>query len=241
MAQTLTSARRQAKDSKHTYSSGAGQGSRNALARMPKGAELEELVSTSRLVPEGNTKNSERVLLTPATTAPSSAEPSPLLTFMTEDQGMYDAAWPSLREGVNGWDFCSDADSDSDLWEELPGPAIQDAEIAGLPATSAAEIREGSLADMLRRSLSADDTAVKPPAFGARMPAPSTQALMRIKGDEEEGLDAKAFEVPAASRHGWTKKDKSSWNKKEQRKVAARVAQRAAQSCKNRGWVDEEA
>jgi hypothetical protein len=104
-------------------SKSVGAGSTRAALDRPTRNDLEELVQTSKLVPYVAAKTDTRVQLdTPATTAPSSAVPSPLLECIVNDA--VGEAWPSLREAVNGWDFCSDGSDTDDLWENLPEPAL---------------------------------------------------------------------------------------------------------------------
>jgi hypothetical protein len=156
----------------------------------PTGAELEELVQTSKLVPKVDMKTDTHVQMqpiTPATTAPSSATTSPLLECIIDDTAV--DAWPSLREAVNGWDFCSDSSDPEDMWENLPEPAIdlddyyvdllegahtEKAVIAASledPGHSGEEEQEkATLADLLRGKQDADEISVQPPVLGARMP-----------------------------------------------------------------------
>jgi len=105
--------------------------------------EIEELVKTSQIVPvsaPGQLVHSDIVLTTglkaggrmrknsidsdtASTMAPTSAESSPMLAFVVADANA--TTWPSLREAsAPGWDFCSDASDDEELWQDLPEPAV---------------------------------------------------------------------------------------------------------------------
>lgn len=95
--------------------------------------EIEELVKTSQIVPvaPGQLVHSDIVRMrknsidsdTASTMAPTSAESSPMLAFVVADVNA--TTWPSLRQAsAPGWDFCSDASDDEELWQDLPEPAV---------------------------------------------------------------------------------------------------------------------
>lgn len=142
-----------------------------------------------------------------STMAPNSAEPSPMLGFVADGNA---STWPSLREASSGWDFCSDASEDEDLWQDLPEPLIaldespqsgqsskkSDASPASwcyVPAggntpteqteaiTSSPKI---SFADMVREQPKEQADHVSPPAPGALMPTIRGRPLQRRSGSK---------------------------------------------------------
>jgi len=241
-------------------------------------SELEELVKTSEIVPVGDGVDSAAAFAmgglvhsnivphrggsrmrknsvdsdTASTMAPTSAEPSPMLAFVVAD-GKASPAWPSLREASSGWDFCSDvSDDESDLWQDLPEPAMSlgDADFA-LSAKAPESLEEAitampkpSFANVLRSESNDEATHVLPPAPGTLMPAFRARPLLRRSGvaatqhdgeamdddeEEEEANDELCFQ----QYHGWTKQDKASHSTNYQRKVAEKMALRADQRSQN--------
>jgi hypothetical protein len=232
---------------------------------MPTGAELEELVRTSLLVPCEDVKTDTRIQMqsgTPATTAPSSAAPSPLLECVGD---CTNEVWPSLREAVSGWDFCSEGSDTEDMWE-LPEPAMElDFQYVDLLENSPNKSESsttpfngaeasgtldsarcsGTLSTTLKMSMaevlrSRHDVTVQPPRFGTRLPPTDlTPQARETPSFIASSSDEKLSDHISNHRHGWTKQHKSSWNKKLQRKVAAKIEQRFQQSCKSRGWLPD--
>jgi len=221
------------------------------------GAEIQEIVSTSFLVPVEGIKEDTRVKMetvTPATTAPSSVLPSPLV-------GVVDAeaeSWPTLREAVTGWEFCSERSEseESDMWETLPEPAIDvnsDEEFLNVsnkdvpdPIFSGGEGEAPrTLAEILRKQLDVEGAGCcQPPMFGTRIPthtsdACSTPCLFKapcVVDDECDQCEVVSdFRMP-----GWSKDHKASWNKQYQRKVAGKSSLRAHQSARSKGSLDDE-
>jgi len=204
---------------------------RNGASREPRRAinfaagEIEELVKTSEIVPvaDGKTRNlsvdsmvgklvtgsrmrknsidSDAV----STLAPNSAEPSPMLGFVADGNA---STWPSLREASSGWDFCSNASEDEDLWQDLPEPAVgldetpQSGESSKkpnaspsswcyVPANGNAESDQQeaitsspkmTFADMVREQPEDQVAHVSPPAPGAIMPTIRGRPLQRRNG-----------------------------------------------------------
>jgi hypothetical protein len=228
----------------------------HTLLDMPNGAELQELLQESKLVQFAESKTDTRVqvqAVTPATTAPSSVVPSPALELKDQQVG---EAWPSLRESVSGWDFCSDGSETDpeDMWENLPEPAIdvnsEYVDVMGNPSDDFARRRETpnvaetsttTLAALLRRKLQIEsEVLVQPPEEGVRRPSsgysceeqtpPAREA--EVEGEQQSELSNDLRQ------HGWTKKHKAARNKKMQRKVAEKSLQRAQQSSNAKGDAD---
>mmetsp|Transcript_9560 Transcript_9560/g.15628 ORF Transcript_9560/g.15628 Transcript_9560/m.15628 type:complete len:259 (+) Transcript_9560:81-857(+) len=241
---------RQAKHTKSTKTT------RNLHRENLSGAEIQEIVSTSFLVPVEGIKADTRVKMetvTPATTAPSSVVPSPLV-------GVVDAeaeSWPTLREAVTGWEFCSERSEseESDMWETLPEPAIDvnsDEEFLNVSNKDVPEpIFSGgegeaprTLAEILRKQLDVEGAGCQPPMFGTRIPAHtsdacSTSCLFKapcVVDDECDQCEVVSdFRMP-----GWSKDHKASWNKQYQRKVAGKSSLRAQQSARSKGSLEDE-
>lgn len=256
------------------------------------GAELDELVIASALVPTGAVCKPYIDSDTLSTAVPSSAEQSPELNCMVSETDH----WPSLREAeLNDWDFCCEGE---ELWEDLPEPAVpvdmpesEQLEISSPnsdPVTSwllvpgsadtaePAESEEApkmTFADKLREQQSGQTNDAVPPAAGTSVPATRrghislfdiawgfdtsghagislpirARPLQRRTGNGQAGdsqgqASRQTIDDGLADtrQHGWTREHKSSWNTKQQRKVAGREARRNEQSWKSRGWLEED-
>lgn len=239
-------------------SSSALRSSRRDSRDVPTGAELEELVQTTALVPVEAVKTDTRVKMetvTPATTAPSSAAPSPLIGVIDADA----ESWPSLREAVTGWQFCNlsegEEPEDFDMWEALPEPAIDinsDEEFLNVsnkdvPDTAAKSPGEvpTTLAEMLRKQLDVGGAGFQPPVFGTRRPSlaadvNSTHLFKKTIVNDDEHECNQCELLNDFRKSGWSKDHKSSWNKQYQRKVVEKSYLRAQQSARSRGAADEE-
>jgi hypothetical protein len=227
----------------------------HTLLDMPNGAELQELLQESKLVQFAESKTDTRVqvqAVTPATTAPSSVVPSPVLELKDQQAG---EAWSSLRESVSGWDFCSDGSETEpeDMWENLPEPAIdvnsEYVDVMGNASDDFARRRETpnveetsttTLAALLRRKLEIESEVVQPPEDGVRRPSSGCSGEEhKPPAQEAEVDDEHQSEFSNDLRqHGWTKKHKAARNKKMQRKVAEKSLQRAQQSSNAKGDAD---
>jgi len=219
----------------------------------PTAAELADLLLASELVPTATKKAAVETSSLPTTT-PSSAEPSPLLTVLP-NPGPEDA-WPSLRESVCGWDFCSEA-SDDELEEALLPPPAQKLEEAEAveewclvskgrkqpavveQAPTAVDAQQPSFADMVKGRSSSKQ--VLPPVSGTRLsplrPRSPRRAPTPVEEDEDDTMDIMPFQNGKG--RGWTKQHKASWSTKLQRKVAEKSASRAVQSFHSRGWIQD--
>jgi hypothetical protein len=225
-------------------------------------AELNELVIASALVPTGEVRKSNVDSETLSTAVPSSAEQSPELNCLASEA----ENWPSLREAVEvGWDFCSEGSDLEELWEDLPEPAmpvdlpeserqedvspnswmlipVGDESEHVRPKTAACEneevIQKPTFADVLRD----EQCSQMPPAAGTTMPSLRARTLPRRSqtGAGHVDEDANQEDLQSVRQHGWTREHKASRNAKQQRKVADREARRVTQSCKARGWLDDE-
>ncbi|CAK0833928.1 unnamed protein product, partial [Prorocentrum cordatum] len=58
-------------------------------------------------------------------------------------------------------------------------------------------------------------------------------------GKQDDEGAAEGFD-PRASKRGWKKQHKASWSSRQQRRTGQQALQRAEQSCRTRGWLDEE-
>lgn len=226
------------------------------------GAEIQEIVSTSFLVPVEGIKADTRVKMetvTPATTAPSSVLPSPLV-------GVVDAeaeSWPTLREAVIGWEFCSERSEseESDMWETLPEPAIDvnsDEEFLTVSNKvvldpvrfEAAGEAPTTLAAILRKQLEVEKAGIQPPTFGLAVQARDSDVLLApsvvnsspcVPDDDVHDAEYNQLELANDFRMpGWSKDHKSSWSKQYQRKVTDKSTLRAQKSAKSRGSVDSQ-
>jgi len=80
-----------------------------------------------------------------------------------------------------------------------------------------------------------------PPESGTQLPAIRARPLQKRTGSATKDGAAvedeveESYETPL---HGWQKREKTSWNKKQWRKVADRTASKVGQSCKSRGWLE---
>lgn len=166
-----------------------------------------------------------------------------------------------------GWDFCSEASDEDGSWvEELdahlapepreaesPGAADDDS-AAWLVTSSAPQPPED--AEAPKRTF-AQAVLAGPwgpaaflPAAGCRVPgagAPGKQDARTVRwpgaaaaddDDEQEGA-AEGFDPKAAGR-GWKKQHKASRSSRQMRKTCQQTRQRAEQSFRTRGWLDEE-
>jgi hypothetical protein len=228
-------------------------------------AELDELVSASALVPTGEVRKSNVDSETLSTAVPSSAEHSPELNCLASDA----ENWPSLREAVEvGWDFCSEGSDLEELWEDLPEPAMpvdlpeserqEDVSPKSwmlIPAGDESEhirpktadvcenevIQKPTFADVLRD----EQCSQMPPAAGTAMPSLRARTLPRRSqtgaGHVYQDINQEDLQdLQSARQHGWTREHKASRNARQQRKVADREARRVTQSCKARGWLDDQ-
>jgi hypothetical protein len=227
--------------------------------------KASEIVPEARIESSFSKRASPQGCESGNTTAPPSAEPSPEFRFSPNEPFDIDGsmmleapAWPSLREGVSGgWDFCSDAsdgeeteaqfdDEAERTWcivadddgDDLPHMKLQeDASESGEKGNTST-----SYAD---RFHGVPKTNVFPAAHGTIAPPwkSSVSTPIDCHASEEqdreawpcEHVDSRDSRVPR-----WRKKDKASWNKKQQKKVADRTARRLRQSAKTRGWLEEE-
>jgi hypothetical protein len=81
--------------------------------------DLDELVQASALVPTWCVRKQYVDVEKASTAAPSSAQQSPELFCMENDE-----AWPSLPDATEpGWDFCHAGTNTEEVWE-LPPPAV---------------------------------------------------------------------------------------------------------------------
>lgn len=229
------------------------------------GAELDELVIASALVPTGAVCKPYIDSDTLSTAVPSSAEQSPELNCMVSDADH----WPSLREAVeNDWDFCSEGE---DLWEDLPEPAVpidlpetpnSDLVTSWLLVPGSADTAEQAsaklsaeseeatkmtFADKLREQQDGQANDAVPPAAGTSVPAIRARPLQRRTGygqagDSQDQASHQTVDDEHADtrQHGWTREHKTSWSAKQQRKVAGREQRRYEQSWKSRGWLEED-
>jgi len=235
---TAAATKKQPSQSRRTQ----GQRHRDSTSRGPRSkinfVDLDELLETSGLVPICDAVPMRKQCFdseSHCTTAPPSAESSPLLTIMDDAP-----AWPSLREASNGFDFCSDCSDDEEFWE-LPGPALAMEDEAPLEApTSEAKF---SYADSVRHASSAL-AHMLPPVSGTRAPPPFQ---LRSQGHDAPVPASTAnfsaeddADVHFQSTHGWTKAHKASHSKKQQRKVAGQQERRASQRMQSRGCQDIE-
>lgn len=204
---------------------------------------------------------------TASTVPPSSAGQSPDLACMASAA---DAWPSLREADLNGWDFCSDGSDTEDFWEDLPEPALpiegvedspkqsgtpssgktmanwlllDEAEPATLRSSKIEEIQEGpaqaTLAELLRYQQSSFNTV--PPAFGGQMPSIRSQPVPRRNGAAaEKRVVAEDVESSGPPAPEWDLRDNASWNKKQQRKVADRKAKKVGQSCKTRGWMQDD-
>jgi hypothetical protein len=231
---------------------------------------LDELRKASEMVPTKlpEALKDVEVASEAPTTAPPSKEPSPVLSFSLngpaeiEEVALPSAEWPSLRESLNnGWDFCSEASDEVDQEIEKSVDTnwcLVTADAQSLAAASPtpeafAVAKEGSVrlqqepsfADRLRSSCEA---RAPPPVGGAPMPGlrahPSRRrgaTVDKSDNQQEESTCLYALSYRRDCReHGWKKQHKSSWNTKQQKKVAESVARRNENSFRSRGWLDEE-
>lgn len=261
---------------------------RNGASREPRRAvnfaagEIEELVKTSQMVPviDGQARNLSvdsavgklgRMRKNSidedaaSTIAPNSAEPSPLLGFVADGNAL---TWPSLREASSGWDFCSDASEEEDLWQDLPEPAVSldvspksgetstksnpaPAKWCYVPAEQAEAVAASpkmSFADMLKEQPKVQAGHVSPPAPGTVMPTIRGRPLQRRTGGTsrtalQNGDDAdqinEDLELAFVSQyHGWTKQHKASRNARYQRVLKYQMAQRDNQRTQSRKHCD---
>lgn len=215
-------------------------------------SEIEELIQTSEMVPVFDHKTVDSKLeqaqdYETSTVAPSSTKTSPALSTMVDDSEA--SAWPSLREGAMGWDFCSEHSENEDLWEDLPEPMVDLEEFEkefekidiSLPKSAT------SYADQVRGN-HGPHVSVQPPSSGVCLRAmTSMQEHRRDRSgsdsaqchDDHDPMDH-LDEGRDMRRHGWTKQQDMSWNKKQQRKVAGQMARRAKQSFQSRGLLSSE-
>jgi len=175
-----------------------------------------------------------------ASTVAPSAGASPALTFVADAAD--EPTWPSLREATSGFDFCSDCSDSEELWETLPEAAL-DIDDSVSPQDAAKP--KLSYAESLRQHSSGEFARVSPPACGTLAPPPnakqpvqrSARGISSIISANDCDIYDQDLESHGPQRHGWTKQHKTSWNKKQQRKVAERMQFRTNQSCQTRGWL----
>jgi hypothetical protein len=240
---------------------------------------LEELIKASEIVPFGRVESvgkhaSPQCCESAKTTAPPSTESSPQLHFNPNEPLDIDGsmmleapAWPSIREGVSGWDFCSDASDGEDRQAQIDEEAedswcfvadddddeddVPHMQHRGDPSESGEMIRNStSYAD---RFHGVPKTEVCPAAHGTIAPPwkSSTPKPIYCLGSvdkytcrevhqEDELLPCGQIDSRDSRLPRWRKKDKASWNKKQQKKVADCTARRLSQSWRARGWLREE-
>lgn len=119
---------------------------------------------------------------------------------------------------------------------------VEGDESVDMPAAS----KSMSYADSVRVS-SGPTACAFPLVFGTRVKPVAKESLectrrQRASSDlnKEHGDGDQDEDVGFTSWHGWSKKHKASWNKKQQRKVDGQIKSRAQQSCQSRGWLDLE-
>jgi len=169
-----------------------------------------------------------------------------------------------------GWDFVSEASDEDGSWvEELDARLAPESPEAGGPPGELGEGGAGSAVWLVTSSAPPppeDAEAPKRtfaqavlagpwgpaaflPAAGCRVPGaggPGKQDArpFRCSGataddDEKDEGAAEGFD-PRASKRGWKKQHKASWSSRQQRRTGQQALQRAEQSCRTRGWLDEE-
>jgi len=219
--------------------------SSNSVRRSSKVASVErdELVETDDFMPFGVTSRKGSCDSESASTLAPSAETSPALTFVADAADADEPTWPSLREATSGFDFCSDCSDSEELWEDLPEPALDIDD--SVPQAATAAKPKLSYAELLCQNPSGPSARVNPPACGTLVVPPNAKQPLQRPGHgisntvspNDGDIHDQDFESHVTQRHGWTKQHKTSWNKKQQRRVAERMQCRTKQSCQTRGWL----